>query len=206
MSVVLLARHGETDWNAERRFQGHADRPLNARGRAQAEALAERLASAPLAAVYASDLARARETAQIVARRHGLPVVTRPDLKEVDVGSWSGLTTDEARTRHPEAFSRWRDEGQPGWADGETYEEMRARARRAVLEIGAEHAGETVIVVAHGGTIRALLATALGLDVHEYRHVHPAEPNGGLSALRVEDGRLAGRLDGDETERLLRLT
>lgn len=206
MAVVLLARHGETDWNAERRFQGHADRPLNARGRAQAEALAERLAPAPLAAVYASDLARARETAEIVARRHGLPVVTRPDLKEVDVGSWSGLTTDEARTRHPEAFSRWRDEGQPGWADGETYEEMRARALRAVLEIGAEHAGETVLVVAHGGTIRALLATALGLDVHEYRHVHPAEPNGGLSALRVEDGRLAGRLDGDETERLLRLT
>ena len=206
MAVVLLARHGETDWNAERRFQGHADRPLNARGRAQAEALAERLACAPLAAVYASDLARARETAEIVARRHGLPVVTRPDLKEVDVGSWSGLTTEEARTRHPEAFSRWRDEGQPGWADGETYEEMRARALRAVLEIGAGHAGETVLVVAHGGTIRALLATALGMDVHEYRHVHPAEPNGGLSALRVEDGRLAGRLDRDETGRLLGLT
>jgi len=206
VAVVLLARHGETDWNAERRFQGHADRPLNARGRAQAEALAERLAPASLAAVYASDLARARETAEIVARRHGLPVVTRPDLKEVDVGSWSGLTTDEARTRHPEAFSRWRDEGQPGWADGETYEEMRARALRAVLEIGSGHAGETVLVVAHGGTIRALLATALGMDVHEYRHVHPAEPNGGLSALRVEDGRLAGRLDRGETGRLLGLT
>ena len=206
MAVVLLARHGETDWNAERRFQGHADRPLNARGRAQAEALAERLAPASLAAVYASDLARARETAEIVARRHGLPVVTQPDLKEVDVGSGSGLTTEEARTRHPEAFSRWRDEGQPGWADGETYEEMRARALRAVLEIGSGHAGETVLVVAHGGTIRALLATALGMDVHEYRHVHPAEPNGGLSALRVEDGRLAGRLDRGETGRLLGLT
>jgi len=205
MGVVLLARHGETDWNAERRFQGHADRPLNARGRAQAAALAERLASAPLAACYASDLARARETAELVARRHGLPVVARPDLREIDVGSWSGLTTDEARTRHPEAFLRWRDEGQAGWADGETYELMRARAVRAVLEIGTRHAGETVLVVAHGGTIRALLATALGMDVHEYRHVHPAEPNGGLSALRVEDGRLAGRLDARETERLLRL-
>lgn len=205
MGIVLLARHGETDWNAEQRFQGHADRPLNARGRAQAEALAARLAGALLAAVYASDLRRARETAEIVARPHGLPVRTRPDLKEVDVGSWSGLTTTEAGERHPEEFSRWRTEGRPGWTGGETYEEMRDRALGAVLEIGVAHARETALVVAHGGTIRALLATAIGVDVHDYRRGHPAEPNGGLSGLRIEDGRLAGRLHPGETEALLRL-
>jgi len=204
VGIVLLVRHGETDWNAERRFQGHADRPLNARGRAQAQALAARLERVRLAAVYASTLLRARETAEIVARPHGLPVRTRPDLREVDVGSWSGLTTAEAETRDPEGFLRWRREGRPGWTDGETYEQMRDRALGAVLEIGGAHAAETALVVAHGGTIRALLATAIGVDVHEYRHLHPAEPNGGLSALRVEDGRLRGRLEPDETEALLR--
>ena len=204
MGVVLLARHGETDWNAERRFQGHADRPLNERGRAQAEALAARLERVRLAAVYASTLLRARQTAEIVARPHGLEVRTRSDLKEVDVGSWSGLTTSEAAARYPDHFVRWRDKGRPGWHGGETYEQVRDRALGAVLEIGTLHVAEIALVVAHGGTIRALLATALGIDVHEYRHVHPAEPNGGLSGLRVADGRLTGRLEPDETERLLR--
>ena len=203
MGLVLLARHGETDWNAEHRFQGHADRPLNERGRAQAEALAARLAGAPLAAVYASDLRRARETAEIVARPHGLAVVPRAELKEVDVGSWSGLTTAEAAARFPEAFRRWRDEGRPGWTDGETYEEMRDRALAAVLEIGAAHAGETVLVVAHGGTIRALLATAVGMDVHEYRHVRPVQPNARLAAVRVDDGGIVESYDDGQVAGLL---
>ena len=205
MGIVLLARHGETDWNAERRFQGHADRPLTDLGRAQAEALAERLARAPIAAVYASDLSRARETAEIVARRHGLAVTPRADLKEVDLGSWSGLTTAEAEERFPQEYLDWRERGRPGWTGGETYEEMRTRALAAVLEIGAGHPNETALVVAHGGTIRALLATAIGMDVHAYRFAHPAEPNGGLSGLRIEGGRLVGRLEPGETEALLRL-
>ena len=91
----MFARHGETDWNFEGRLQGHTDRPLNAYGREQAEALAGRLAREDVAAIYASDLARARETAEIVGERLGLPVVLDPDLREKDWGTWEGLTAVE---------------------------------------------------------------------------------------------------------------
>ncbi|HEU0337127.1 MAG TPA: histidine phosphatase family protein, partial [Gaiellaceae bacterium] len=101
MATVLLARHGETDWNREGRFQGHADPPLNDLGRAQARELADRLAREPLAAVYASPLRRAYETAEIVAATHDLPLRSVAGLREVDVGSWSGLTRSEIEARFP---------------------------------------------------------------------------------------------------------
>lgn len=190
MAVVLLARHGETDWNAENRFQGHADRPLTERGRAQADALAARLADVTLAAVYASDLRRARETAERVAARHRLPVHARPALREVDVGSWTGLSTAEARDRFPDAFRRWHEHGRAAWEDGETYEQMRDRALTAVFQIAAAHSGSVALAVTHGGTIRALLATAAGMDLGDYRRVRPAQPNAGLAALALSAGRL----------------
>src|SRR5579871_2475081 len=109
MTTLLLARHGETDWNSERRWQGHADRPLNDTGRAQAAELAESLDGTAIAAIYSSDLARARETAEIVAARLGLTVVLDPGLREVDVGDWSGVRHDEVAARFPEGFARWQD-------------------------------------------------------------------------------------------------
>src|SRR5712691_6348769 len=90
MATLLLVRHGETDWNAEHRWQGHADVPLNARGRKQAKALAEELAPQGVDAIYTSDLSRARDTAAIVGERLGVPVVLDPDLREIDVGSREG--------------------------------------------------------------------------------------------------------------------
>jgi broad specificity phosphatase PhoE len=98
---ILLARHGETEWNRLGRWQGHADPPLNDLGRRQAEILAEQLAGDTVSAVYSSDLRRARETARIVAERIGLPVTEDSALREIDVGSWSGLTRDEVRERFP---------------------------------------------------------------------------------------------------------
>ena len=189
MTVILLARHGESDWNRERRWQGHADRPLTERGREQARALADRLAEIGLDAVYSSDLQRARATAETVARPRGLEVCVRPDLREVDVGSWSGLTRDDAKQRFPEAYARWL-EGGPGWADGESYEAMSKRVLGAVAEIVAAYADGWVFVVSHGGPIRAVHAAALGMDVHEYRRLRPVEPNARLSAVCAEDGRL----------------
>lgn len=190
MTTLLLARHGESDWNAERRWQGHADRPLDDRGRLQAEALAQRLADIDLDAVYSSDLRRARETATTVAETKGLEVRQIPDLREVDVGSWSGLTRNEARERFPEAYARWLDGG-PGWIDGETYDEMAARVLGAVLTIARSHPDGRVLVVSHGGPIRAIHASALGMNIHAYRRVRPVEPNARLSAVCVEDGRLS---------------
>jgi broad specificity phosphatase PhoE len=199
MATILLARHGETDWNAERRWQGHTDRPLTDRGRAQAEALAERLDGTELESVYSSDLTRARDTAAAVAERKGIELRTLPELREVDVGSWAGLTKAEAEARFPEAFERWKH-GHVGWTDGETYEAMTERVTAALRRIAAEHENAPVLVVSHGGPIRAVHATALGLDVHAYRRMRPVEPNARLSAVCLEDGRFtelcpAGQID-----------
>ncbi|MGH3022030.1 MAG: histidine phosphatase family protein [Gaiellaceae bacterium] len=193
MTTVYLARHGQSDWNATRRWQGHADRPLTDLGRRQAVELAERLAETPLDAVYSSDLLRARETAEAVATPRGLPVHALPELREVDVGSWSGLTRAEAEERFPEAFARWRDGGH-GWEDGEAYEEMAERVFAAVLRVAAEHPGGAVLLVAHGGPIRALHAVALGLDVARHRRLRPVAANAHLSRVVVRDGKIA-RLD-----------
>jgi broad specificity phosphatase PhoE len=188
VTTVYLARHGESDWNVERRWQGHADRPLTEKGRRQAEELAGRLAAVPLDAVYASDLRRAWETAEAVARPRDLPVVRLLELREVDVGSWGGLTRDQCEFRFPQEFTRWR-EGGAGWEDGESYEEMSVRILDAVRGISAKHPEGAILVVSHGGPIRAIHAEALGVDIATHRRTGPVEPNARLSAITVENGR-----------------
>jgi len=190
MTTVYLARHGESDWNVERRWQGHADRPLTERGRAQAEELAARLARIELDAVYASDLRRAWETAEAVARSQDLEVVRMSELREVNVGSWSGLTGDECATRFPEAFERWRAGG-AGWDDGESYDEMGERVVAAIRRLAAEHPHGRILVVSHGGPIRAVHAHALGVDIATHRRSGPVEPNARLSSVTVDDGSIA---------------
>lgn len=151
MAVLLLARHGETDWNAAQRWQGHADIPLNPRGLAQARELAETLRDIPLDAIYASDLSRAHETARIVAKAKSLEVTTMRALREVDVGSWSGLTNSEIAEKFP-GMARH---------DGETDEALLERVRAATLEIGMRHEG-SVLVVMHGNAMRAVVEHATG--------------------------------------------
>jgi broad specificity phosphatase PhoE len=202
VTIVLLARHGESDWNAAHRWQGHADRPLTEKGRAQASALAERLAHIDLDAVYSSDLRRAADTARVVAEAQGLGLVQLPELREVDVGSWSGLTREEAEERFPEGFARWR-EGFPGWADGEGYDEMAQRVIGAVVQIALAHEDGRALVVSHGGPIRALHAAALGLDVHEYRRLRPVEPNARLSAVCYVKGALTELCPATEIDTLI---
>ena len=189
MTTILLARHGESDWNRTKRWQGFADRPLTDLGRRQAMELAARLEEIELDAVYSSELQRARATAEIVARSKHLDVQTVRDLREVDVGSWSGLTRAEAEARYPEAFARWLH-GDEGWEDGETYDQLGERVVRAVQRIAKERNGQRVLIVAHGGTIRAIHAAALGIDVHAYRRIQRVEPNATLSAVCVDDARL----------------
>jgi probable phosphoglycerate mutase len=193
VTELILARHGETDWNAERRFQGHADPPLNANGLAQAHALAERLNECDLAAIYSSDLRRAAQTAAIVAERLGLPVVQRPSLREIDVGEWSGLTVSEVIARYPDGYARHR-EGGDGWTSGETHAALTERIVRAVSEIAVAHPAGTVLVVAHGAALRALLAHAENVDLGEFRRNRPPIENGSLATIAVEDGRVR-RLD-----------
>jgi broad specificity phosphatase PhoE len=189
VTTILLARHGESDWNRAKRWQGFADRPLTDLGREQAVALADRLRNTELDAVYSSDLQRARETAEIVARSKDLGVEVVRDLREVDVGSWSGLTHAEAEARFPDGYARWLQGGE-GWDDGETYAEMSRRVIGAILRIAEQHDNGRVLVVAHGGSIRAVHAAALGVDVHTCRRIQRVEPNATLSAVCVEQRRL----------------
>jgi broad specificity phosphatase PhoE len=202
VTIILLARHGQSDWNATRRWQGHADRPLTDQGRDQARALGARLAHIELDAVYSSDLRRSADTAAEVAAAQGLDVIERPELREVDVGSWSGLTREEAEQRFPQGFARWR-EGYPGWEDGESYEGMTTRVLAAVLDIARGHEGGRVLVVSHGGPIRAIHAAALGLDVHTYRRLRPVEPNARLSAVCYAAGGLTELCPANEIDALI---
>jgi broad specificity phosphatase PhoE len=172
VTTILLARHGETDWNRDGRFQGWADPSLNDAGRAQARTLAGRLRDVPFDAVYSSDLRRAHETAVIVAEPHGVPVVSDPGLREIDVGSWSGLTRAEIEERFPGAEHH----------DGETREEHRERVVAAVERIARAHTGERILVVSHGGSLRALRRHCIGDPVH------PIE-NCGVYELHFRDER-----------------
>jgi probable phosphoglycerate mutase len=187
VTTILLARHGETDWNRENRFQGHADPPLNETGRGQAAELAAALANEPLAAVYSSPLRRAFETAQIVGVPHGLEPVPADALREVDVGSWQGLTRTEIEERFPEQFARWLDYEQ-GWEDGETYDEMGQRVLAALLQLAAAHKGERILAVSHGGPVRAAYAVADGIEHSEARRRGPVVANAFVAEFSVEDG------------------
>ena len=202
MTIILLARHGQSDWNATRRWQGHADRPLTKKGRAQAQALAARLAHIELDAVYASDLRRASETAAEVARAQGLELVQYPELREVDVGSWSGLTRTEAEARFPEGFARWL-EGYPGWDDGESFEAMTDRVLGTIHGVARAHQDGRVLIVSHGGPIRAIHAAALRLDVHAYRRLRPVEPNARLSAVCYLQGMVTDLCPATEIDALI---
>jgi probable phosphoglycerate mutase len=172
VTTLLLARHGETEWNLDGRWQGWADPPLNETGRAQARALAEQLRTTPFDAVYSSDLLRAHETAEIVAAPHGVPVLADPELREIDVGSWSGLTKAEIDER----FGGER-------ADGETREQHQARVLHAVEQIARRHTGERVLIVTHGGTMRAIRS-------HVSDEPHHPIANCGVIEVHFRDDRL----------------
>jgi 2,3-bisphosphoglycerate-dependent phosphoglycerate mutase len=148
VTTLLLVRHGETDWNADGRLQGHTDRPLSEFGRRQASRLAEELGDEQLEAIYASDLSRARETAEIVGERLGLAVVLDPDLREKDWGTWEGLTAVE---RDQVEFM------------GESTQAHRDRILGALRRIAERHPGGRVLVVTHGGSMRRVQTEALGM-------------------------------------------
>jgi broad specificity phosphatase PhoE len=192
VTTIHLARHGETDWNRELRWQGHSDPPLNDRGRRQAQMLADALDGMPLVAVYTSDLSRATETAEIVASRLNLPVSVDPALREIDVGSWEGFTLAEIETRFPEAVARWEERGEHGWEGGESHDQMAARVREAVRSIAARHEGEEILIVTHGGPIRALKSLAAGVDYPRDRRSVPYTENCEVFPIAVRDGTVRG--------------
>lgn len=181
---LLLIRHGETDWNATLRYQGHAATPLNEQGRDQARKAGERLARYGATALYTSDIVRASETAAIIGEFVGLAPQTMPELREIDVGQWEGLTPEELYRRFPEHMQAFdRDPARTVRLGGESYAQLQERALIALTTIQQRHGdGEVVLGVSHGGTIRALLCHIIGLDLAHFGRLWL--DNGSFTELR----------------------
>ncbi|MGB1250059.1 MAG: histidine phosphatase family protein [Candidatus Promineifilaceae bacterium] len=165
-----LIRHGQTDWNLAGRWQGNADIPLNATGKSQAAAIAARLATRPIKAIYSSPLSRAAETAAAIAQLHQLPIQFEPDLRERNAGIFEGLTRDDIERDYPASFEQMKH-GIMIPPEGETSESIQARAVPIVKRIIADHPADSVVIVSHGGTIGAIIAHLLNLplkDSHRY--------------------------------------
>ena len=154
---LLVVRHGESTWNAEDRWQGQADPPLSELGEEQAGDAATRLRDVAFSAVFSSDLQRARRTAAVLAGALGLDVAVDPDLREIDVGDWTGLTRSEIRERWPQELADWSEGRRESPLGGETRDHLVERARAALGRVAAAAtAGARVLVVSHGALIRNL--------------------------------------------------
>ena len=182
---LLLVRHGETDWNLEQRIQGQLQIPLNAKGRRQAELAAERLTQYEFRAAWSSDLVRARETAEVIlARLPGLGLGLDEALREANFGLWEGLTYGEFRAAAPEAAAQWIEAPEEVEAPGgESLVQMRARVVAFARELLDRHPGSTVLLITHGGPIRALVAEVSGVRMTEL----PDPANGSLTSLILTD-------------------
>jgi alpha-ribazole phosphatase len=163
---VYLFRHGEVVLAETRRFIGHLDVPLSPRGEAQCVAQAARLRDVPVAALYTSDLLRARRSGELFAATRALSPKVVPALREMAMGRWEGLTAEEIQAREPENFAAWMaGVGTFPFPEGESVPDLAARAWPAFEALVDAHAGATIAVVAHGGTNRTLLCRALGLPL-----------------------------------------
>ena len=174
MTLIILVRHGQTEWNRVERFRGRADVPLNVMGLAQAEATGLRVASEwqPVA-VYSSPLARAIRTAEAIAQHFDLPVNINPGIADIDYGEWQGLTPEEVKECWPEVHHAWYNEPHlariPG---GETLNDLRTRGMVAVNELAARHMGQTIVLVGHTVINRIILLGVLGLGNDRFWHLH----------------------------------
>ena len=169
---IILTRHGETEWNRIHRFQGRSDVPLNAIGRAQAEALAEALKDEPIGAFYSSPLSRAQETARIVMARHpSASLVVEEGFIEMDLGIFDGIYAGEWAEKNPEFLKQWRDDPasvtMPG---GENLKTVQKRAVEALERVCKPHGpGETVLISAHNFVNLTILCAILDAPLSDFR-------------------------------------
>ena len=185
---VFLVRHGATVLSAEDRYAGSVDAPLSDEGRAQAQALGARLAGEPLAAVYASPMSRAQDTARAIVAGRSLEVATVPELRETDHGHWEGKTREEIRAADPDEYARWeRDPFTFAPSNGETGLQVLGRALPAFLAIVGRHSDRAVLVVSHKATIRLVVGELLGVELRGYRDRLDMSPCG-LNILDVKSG------------------
>lgn len=161
---LIAVRHGETVWNAENRMQGHADISLSNRGLRQAHALATALACERLHAVYSSDLQRAYRTAQVINEHHRHPINADARLREIHLGTFEGLTRDEAMTRYGDDYEKFFfSDGTFAMPTGETRRQLQQRVDDFLGEMVRRHPGERILVVTHGGVLISVLRHALAI-------------------------------------------
>ena len=186
-TLIYLLRHGEVVRAETRRFIGHLDVPLSPRGEAQCASQAARLRGVGLAAVFTSDLSRARHSGEIIGLPHGLASTALPAFREMDMGRWEGLTAAELEAQEPGAFKDWMARvGEFPFPGGEDVPKLVARVWPAFEAIVAAHAGQAVAVVAHAGPNRAILCRALGLPLT--RLVAFGQDYAALTVLEHADG------------------
>lgn len=192
-TTIVLIRHGETAWNAERRLQGHIDIALNAEGLRQAEALGAALAGERFDAIISSDLQRAHQTAQALARAHGMPVHSDPALRERCFGGFEGLLYAEIEQRFPREFAAWQardvDGAMPAGARvAETFRQFYQRCVGAIARLALQHRGQSLALVAHGGVLECAYRAALGLSLETPRHFSVL--NASINRFTLSDGKL----------------
>lgn len=192
-TTILLIRHGETAWNAERRLQGHIDIALNAAGLAQAAALGQALADEPLAAIIASDLQRARQTAQAVTDVKHLSVQTDPLLRERCYGAFEGLLYADIAARYPHEYAQWQsrqiDAVMPsGERQAESFRQFYARANGAIARWAERYDGHTIAIVAHGGVLECAYRAAVGMSLDSPRDFQVK--NASVNRFSYTDGKL----------------
>jgi broad specificity phosphatase PhoE len=194
---VYLVRHGETLWNREARWQGHTDVPLSAEGVEQARLLAARLSRDQITAVWSSDLARARHTAELIAEPHGLAVETTEKLRETMLGEWEGLTLEEIFARgDEEMWHRVKHDSLAHRPPGaERLEAVWDRILSVKQALRERYSEGVVVVVGHGGSLRALLCEALGAGVGCMGRFQL--DNASLSAIDYEGHRVWVKLVND---------
>ncbi|HEX6108578.1 MAG TPA: alpha-ribazole phosphatase [Ktedonobacteraceae bacterium] len=211
---LILVRHGETMYNAQRRYTGQSDVPLNALGERQAAALGEYLATEHLDVIVTSDLERTRVTAEAIARYHGLAIQEDIDLRELAFGEWEGYTYDEVLARDAKLVAQWRSDpttyAPPG---GETVAQLRDRCAHALRNWQTQYPEASVLWVTHGGLIGVLLCHVLGIDLKrrwQFRHDNASISEMYLSGDRVMIVRLNEtahlRALRVETEKVVELT
>ncbi len=169
---LYLIRHGQVEGHEEKRYNGQGDTRLTEQGRAQFGMLQLRLQKKLIKAVYSSDLSRCLEGAQLLAAGFGVEVVARPELRELNMGEWEGITWKELQARYPEQWqARLRDIVNYRVPGGESLLEMAGRVRPCLREILAAHPGEEVLVVAHGAVNRIILLDAVGAPLERLFHI-----------------------------------
>ena len=163
---IILIRHGETEWNSQQRMQGHSNSDLSSVGQAQIQALGQWMKNVPFDHIYSSDSLRAKQTAEAITQFSGHELKFDLRLREKNLGVFEGLTSEEARERHPEVFRLFKTAGSKYVIDeGESTQQLQDRALEIVEEIRIKHPEERVLLVTHGGFIRVVMKHSLGLSL-----------------------------------------